>query len=247
MFSKIDIKIEADIFNKLEESTIFENITVGRLGANLINNNNIIPLVRTTTIYRNSSQQFLPIHYDIINKIKIISKNNELNFNNAMIEIYDSKYTKMKYHTDQSLDLEQNSYICIFSCYENPLSLNIRKFKIKEKETNNYSEFLLNHGSIILFSLNTNYKHLHKIILEQNSLNAVENKWLGITFRLSKTFIQFVNEIPYFYQTNNILKFANDQNKLKFMKYKSLENKNIYFNYPEIDYTLNTSDILPIT
>ena len=39
----------------------------------------------------------------------------------------------MKYHTDQSLDLAEGSYICIFSTYENPLSLGIRKLKIKEK------------------------------------------------------------------------------------------------------------------
>lgn len=34
-----------------------------------------------------------------------------------MIEIYDSKYRKIKFHTDQAFDLVEDSHICIFSCY----------------------------------------------------------------------------------------------------------------------------------
>lgn len=96
-------------------------------------------------------------------------------------------------------------------------------------------------------SLDTNRKHLHKIILDSNNIKSVSNiKWLGITFRISKTFIQFINEIPYFYRTNNILKLANNIEKSEFMKYKGLDNKNIHYYYPIIDYTFNITDILPI-
>ena len=39
----------------------------------------------------------------------------------------------MKYHSDQALDLADNSYICIFSCYDNPI--NLRTLRIKNKLT----------------------------------------------------------------------------------------------------------------
>ena len=51
-----------------------------------------------------------------------------------MIEIYDSKYCKMGFHTDQSLDLQENSYIGIFSCYNDPTTKDLRKLKVKNKE-----------------------------------------------------------------------------------------------------------------
>jgi hypothetical protein len=138
MFQQFNLNFanDYDIFDELSKSTVFENLVEGRQGANLIDhNNNLIPLVRTTTIYNNSVQPFLPIHYNIINKIKEAT-NKDLLFNNAMIEIYDEKYTKMRYHTDQSLDLQPNSFICIFLCYHNFLSYGTRKLKINSKETN---------------------------------------------------------------------------------------------------------------
>ena len=260
MFSQFQIEFATNIFDELSKSTAeFENIIDGRLGANLIDyQNNLIPLVRTTTIYNKPPQIFLPIHYEIINKIKQVSDDTKskpkLNFNNAMIEIYDSRYTKMGYHTDQSLDLEPDSYICIFSCYDNPLTPDIRKLKIKEKTTNNCSEFLLNHNSIVLFSLNTNSNHLHKIVLETNTSNT---KWLGITFRLSKTFIQHIafrlsktfipcDTVPYFYQSKKVLRLANKEEKKAFMKYKGIENQTTDYVYPEIDYTVSVGDTISI-
>ena len=53
------------------------------------------------------------IHYDIIENIKKIS-GIDVKLNNALIEIYGSKYCTMGYHSDQSLDLDEKSYICIF-------------------------------------------------------------------------------------------------------------------------------------
>ena len=34
-----------------------------------------------------------------------------------MIERYNYKYVTMKDHSDQDMDLDPESYICVFSCY----------------------------------------------------------------------------------------------------------------------------------
>ena len=149
----------------------------------------------------------------------------------------------MGFHTDQSLDLADDSYICLFSCYNNPSTKDIRKLKIKNKTNNICSEVLLKHNSIVLFSLVTNHEHVHKIVLEENTEN---NLWLGITFRLSKTFVKFTDNIPYLYPDNIILRLANDIEKKEFIKHKGIENiKNNYI-YPKIDYTIGISDLMNI-
>lgn len=243
MFTKFVIDNETNLFEELSKSTNFDNVTNGRKGANIVDyKNNLIPLVRTTSNYDKPVQKFLPIHYNIIKMIKRVSKIENLELNNALIEIYDNQYRTMGFHSDQALDLAENSYICIFSCYDNfNNSFNLRKLKIKEKETNKCFEILMEHNSIIIFSTETNKKHLHRIVLETNRSN---NKWLGITFRLSKTFIQFVNEIPYLYGTDKILRIANEEEKKQFRKYKGIENAQIGYDYPEIDYTISVGDML---
>ena len=282
MFEKFIINntLQANLFDLLSTSTNFEDITNGRKGAVLVNpdtdntdgntydnENNLIPIVRTTSIYNNPVQQFLPIHYDIIENIKDICKYNNLYFNNALIEIYDSKYCKMKYHSDQALDLDENSYICLFSCYNNIMSKDLRKLKIKRKELQNEKDdmevdrkddrevdIILDNNSIILFSVKTNREYLHKIILDSNMSKDISNdKWLGITFRLSKTFIHFINEIPFFYSSksnkesnNKILVMADDIQKKEYYKYRNLENINIIYTYPDITYTISISDTLPM-
>jgi hypothetical protein len=245
MFTKINIDYETNLFEELSNSIEFENITKGRIGTNLVDyKNNLVPIVRTTTNYNKPAQRFLSIHYDIIENIKKTSKIEGLELNNALIEIYDSQYRNMKFHSDQALDLAENSYICIFSCYDNPVS-DIRKLKIKEKTTEKCSEILMEHNSVIIFSTETNNKYVHKIVLETNKS---QNKWLGITFRLSKTFVQFINGISYFYPNNKMLRIANKDESNKFRQHKCVENLKlgIGYKYPEIDYTISISDTLPI-
>jgi hypothetical protein len=72
----------------------------------------------------------------------------------------------------------------------------------------------------------------------------MDDKWLGITFRLSKTYIEFVNEISYFYKTDKKLKLANEEETKEFYKMRQTENKSINFEYPEINYTISESDLL---
>jgi hypothetical protein len=172
-----------------------------------------------------------------------------LDFNNALIEVYDCNYATMKYHSDQDLDLENESYIGLFTCYENPSELtekNIRKLKIKDKVTNEEFDISLTHNSIVLFSVLTNKKFLHKIILESiPSIKKLEsdNRWLGITFRKSKTFIQFKNNQPHF-SNGDLLVLANEDQKKEFYKLRGEENFNMNFVYPKLSYTLSIGDTL---
>lgn len=247
MFEKIIINFgKQNLFQQLVNSTNFEDITKGRKGAVLVDNRNgLIPIVRTTTKYETPAQKFLPIHYELMKKIN--EKFHErLEFNNALIEIYNSDYCKMGFHTDQSLDLEKESYICLFSCYEATpdKKTETRKLKIKNKITNKLSEVWLENNSAILFSTSTNHKNQHKIVLEINK--KTDNKWLGITFRLSKTFIKFIGKIPHLIPNNSILKIANNDERKEFYKFKGKENSATEFSYPEINYTISISDTMEV-
>jgi hypothetical protein len=242
-FIKYNLNYYNNLYNDLSSLTEFEDITNGRKGAVLINlKNDLIPLVRTTTNYNKPNQQFTNIHYNIIENIQKVSKIKNLELNNALIEIYDNLYKKMGYHSDQALDLAENSYICLYSCYSNQNTKNIRKLKIKNKLTNECSEVLLEHNTVVIFSTNTNKNYIHKIVLELKTNDNVN--WLGITFRLSKTYIKFINEIPYFHSNKQILKLANDNEKKEFSKHKRSENDNIDYEYPEINYTISIGDTL---
>lgn len=242
-FIKIFIKDNIIDFEKL--NTIeFEDIGYCRKGANIIyTDSNKYPIVRTTTIYKSPIQKmnviYLHLMNEIINTLKIHTHLSDIKFNNAMVEIYNIGYNKMGYHSDQSLDLEDNSYIAIYSCYSNKCNKK-RILVTKNKITNEIQEYILDNNSIILFSTNTNKQFLHKIILSQSKCNCgdcIHNQWLGITFRLSKTFIEYKNNIPYI--NNNILTIATNDEKMYFLKLKGQENKQISFLYPPINFSLH--------
>lgn len=253
-FIKTTLPFEHNLFNELSNTINFENVGKGRLGNHLIQaSNKGIPIIRTTTQYNIPAHNFSSIHNKIIDTVNDTIKSlPSMNFNNALIEVYDSSYTKMKYHSDQSLDLADNSYIGLFSCYEKPNELtehNIRKLKIKDKTTNDEFEIPLTHNSFILFSISANSRFFHKIILEQLTQKKTlktENKWLGITFRESKTFINFKNNLPYLIN-DKLLELANEEQSKTYYKLRGEENRNTGFIYPKIDYTLNKADtIIPI-
>jgi hypothetical protein len=247
MFSKITLDYKQNLFTKLINETEFETITNGREGAVLISPvGDKIPIVRTTTKYTKPAQKFKAIHYDIVNKIRNISGINSIEFNNGLIEVYDNKYCTMGFHSDQSLDLEEDSYIAVYSCYENPQDIdgsNSRKLIVKNKISDEISEILMDHNSVILFDSTTNQKHLHKIVLENNNKS---NRWLGITFRLSKAFVEHINGIPYLCHSHTILTLADKEESNNFYKLRSEENKSSEFKYPEINYTISMSDLMPI-
>ena len=155
----------------------------------------------------------------------------------------------MKYHSDQSLDLKSDSCIALFSCYENPETLteqHIRKLKVRDKETLKEFEISLTHNSVVLFSLSTNKIYQHKIVLEQAKglkPDDSDNRWLGMTFRQSETFIQFKDGQPCL-ANGEVLTLANDDQAREFYSLRSKENKGMNFIYPELDYTLSPADIM---
>ncbi|WP_163410287.1 hypothetical protein [Flavobacterium ajazii] len=255
-FYKISLSFENNLFDKLSHSVNFENITKGRIGNHLVYlKNETVPIVRTTTIYNIPAHNFSSIHHQIIESLNTEIQNSSLDylsfldFNNALIEVYDSNYATMKYHSDQAMDLEADSYIGLFTCYEKPNELtekNIRKLKIKDKFTDEEFDIPLTHNSIVLFSLFTNTKYLHKIVLESipgQKKSGEDNKWMGITFRKSKTFIQFKNNMPYF-PDGELLTLADEDEKKEFFKLRSEENNNMNFEYPKLKYTLSVGDTI---
>jgi hypothetical protein len=101
----------------------------------------------------------------------------------------------------------------------------------------------MTHNSVIIFSTKTNKENVHQIVLE-NEKQDKNTIWLGITFRLSKTFVHFIEQIPLLYPSNIPLRLATDEEKQTFFIYKSQENSNIDFNYlKNIDYTLSAGDL----
>lgn len=272
MFYKINLNIDKNVFNEINNSYNFDDVTKGRKGTTILNpiickNNNelLTPIVRTTTIYNKPFQIFNTIISDIVNKInykfneKLKNDNGiqtNLNLNNALLEVYNYKYKKMKFHSDLALDLQDNSYIALYSCYNN---INVddnnkRKLVIKNKETNEIEDkIILEHNSVILFSVETNSKFLHKIVLEHNNKIDEEIEWLGLTFRESKTFIKYINNNehnknsykPIFNDNNNELILANENEKKEFYKLRSEENNNIgKYNYPNINYSISPAELL---
>ena len=255
-FFKIDLDLKTNLFHDLLKGTDFESVGKGRIGNHLVNvNGNGIPIVRTTTKYNIPAQNFSAIHHMVVERINDAIKMNNLvgvpeqYFNNALIEVYDAGYYKMNYHSDQSLDLDNGSYIGVFSCYENPDELSaqhIRKLMIRDKVSEEEFEYSLTHNSVILFSAATNTRFQHKIVLDPapNSKPSVpDNKWLGITFRKSKTYIQFKDNLPHF-SNGRPLVLANKEQETEFYKLRGQENRELNFVYPELTYTVNVADTM---
>jgi hypothetical protein len=240
MFLKI-WNVSSVTFDDIEKDNIFETITNGRKACILADKKDeTTPIVRSTTQYTHPDKDFNSIYYNIVDNLK--SKTAlDIYFNNAMVEIYDDYYTKMKYHTDQTLDLDDDSYIGIYSLYKNEEVKDSEKrvLKIKDRKTNKINEILMDHNSLILFSSEINKKFLHKIILPNGKSG---NKWMGITFRKSKSFVRFIDNEPYL---NGVkLHLASEEERKKFYNMRSRENKDMKFEYPDINYTLSETDVI---
>ena len=250
MFYKTIIKNgDGDFYHSIIKDCIFENIAKGRKGANLTSEKN--PIVRTTTSYSLPNQRLTPTCYHIIDKIKTAFPLLDIEFNNALVEIYDHQYRTMKYHSDQVLDLEEKSFIGIFSCYSNPTTTSIRTLRVQEKNSTKCFDIALEHNSVVLFSTTTNSNYLHKIILEisknhHHHYHHHDDLWLGVTFRQSKTFIYFKDELPFFSHNHQPLTLADSEQQKEFYKNRKFENKNIMYTCPEINYTISIGDLLPI-
>ena len=252
-FYKITLDLKTNLFNELLNVTDFESVTKGRIGNHLVNaDENGVPIVRTTTKYNIPAHNFSAVHHNLVDSINNTIKDSALpalRFNNALIEVYNASYFKMNYHSDQSLDLDNDSYIGVFSCYENPDGLteqHIRKLKIRDKVSDEEFEYSLTHNSVILFSVSDNTKFLHKIVLDtvaNSKPSGSDNKWLGITFRTSKTYIKFEDNGPHF-SNGDLLELANKEQEMELYKLRGQENRSVDFVYPDLTYTVNIADMM---
>jgi hypothetical protein len=236
---------EGNLFEELLASIRFEDVGKGRQGAVLIkiDETGDIPIVRATTRYSAPAQRFRPAHEQLAQQIQK-SASLSVGFNNALIENYTNAYTTMGSHSDQALDLADESFIAIFSSYKHPEIANPpRKLLVELKEPGGDNiEIPLTHNSIVVFSVDANRRLKRKIVLD-TSTQTPENQWLGITFRTSKTFVRFRDEYAYF-PDNVRLTLANDEQRREFYQLRRRENNETDFTYPRITYTISESDMM---
>lgn len=248
------LPLETDLFQRLSDSVELEEVGKGRKGNHLVDcGERGIPIVRTTTQYNTPACKFSEIHHSLVEDIRNKAMQEvgdiSLHFNNALIEIYDNNYFKMKYHSDQALDLAQNSYIALFSCYEKPNDITknvVRKLQVIHKTTQEEFELVLENNSVVLFSLATNTQFQHKITSNPPQSikgGTIENRWLGVTFRLSKTFIQFKENLPYF-ENGELLTLAQEEERKSFFLFRGQENNSTDFVYPRLTYTISMGDMM---
>jgi hypothetical protein len=94
--------------------------------------------------------------------------------------------------------------------------------------------------------LTTNTNFLHKIVLDspQNlKLPTPNNKWLGVTFRKSKTYVKIVDNLCYF-SSGELLELANEEQEREFYQLRGQENRTVNFVYPNLAYTLSLGDMM---
>ena len=179
-FSKSILALSENPYPTLYDSVHWEIQSKGRLLAVLQRRDGQrVPIVRTTTLYSQPSHEFGECHTQVLEQIKAAFPDMQMDFNNASLEVYDSQYTTMKFHSDQALDLASASYIALFSCYEKEDTRTPRILRIQDKGTKEERELTLEHGSVVLFNLETNAKFLHKIIA--TSTPEEGNRWMGLT------------------------------------------------------------------
>lgn len=230
-------------FDELRESIRFEQVGKGRLGTVLVRPNEAghVPLVRTTTPYTVAPCCFRPVHERLA---RLIQKSASLGreFNNALIEVYTNEYTSMGSHSDLALDLAEESHIALFSHYKFPDQAKpLRKLVVESKLPGGETfEIPLAHNSVVVFSVATNRRFRHKIVLERTA-KTPENEWLGITFRTAKTFVRFDEEAACFADGTRLM-LASDDERRAFFRMRRRENAELDFGYSSPTYTLSESD-----
>ncbi|MRH89560.1 hypothetical protein GFY24_19270 [Nocardia sp. SYP-A9097] len=236
---------EEDLFAELSASALLEDVGKGRRGATLTKTDGSggVPLVRTTTRYGSPTQHFRAVHDRLAQRIQEVA-GLSVGFNNALIESYTNAYATMGSHSDQALDLADESFIAVFSCYRHPEAVPPRKLIFEPKGLSGKTfEIPLAHNSVVAFSVTSNRRLVHKIVLGAPA-RAAENQWLGVTFRTSKTFIRFREGHAYLPQGARLTS-ADDDQRREFYRLRRRENNEIDFVYPPLTYTVSESDLMP--
>jgi hypothetical protein len=240
------VPIDGNPFAELLESVRFEDVGKGRQGAVLVRPDQAggVPIVRTTTRYRTPAQVFRPVHEQLARGIQDVASLGT-GFNNALIENYTNAYATMGSHSDQALDLVDESYIAVFSCYEHPETVTPpRNLIVEPKEPGGAPVTVpMAHNGAVVFSVEANRRLRHKIVLDP-SARTVENRWLGITFRTSKTVVRF-RDGGAFLADGARLTVADDEQQAEFYRLRRRENTETDFVYPRVGYTISASDLLP--
>ncbi|MEV0536049.1 hypothetical protein [Kitasatospora sp. NPDC050463] len=236
---------EENLFAELAASARWEDVGKGRRGAVLarIEEAGDVPLVRTTTRYGSPAQRFRDVHERLARRIQERAALS-VGFNNALIESYTNAYTTMGSHSDQALDLADESFIAVFSCYQDPEASPPRKLIFESKGTGGEKfEIPLAHHSVVAFSVDSNRRHRHKIVLDA-PVQAADATWLGVTFRTSKTLVRFRDGQVYLPQGSPLLA-ADDEQRREFYRLRRRENNETDFVYPPLTYTISESDLMP--
>ncbi len=245
MFRTYNVRTRDDIFAELSASARIEDLGKGRRGAVLVVTDGArgVPIVRTTTAYTLPAQGFRPIHGALARQISACASL-AIPFNNALLEVYTHAYTTMRAHSDQALDLDDAAEIALFSCYEHPGARPSRRLMVESKQPGGPAfEIPLLHGSVVVFSAETNRRFRHRIVLDHPT-GAPDNPWLGVTFRTSKTWVHLRDGQPRF-ADGTPLTLANDEQRREFLGLRRQENQEIDFVYPRVTCTLSPSDLWP--
>ncbi|MFF3786703.1 alpha-ketoglutarate-dependent dioxygenase AlkB [Streptomyces sp. NPDC001933] len=236
---------EENLFAELSASARWEDVGKGRRGAVLtkIDDAGGVPLVRTTTRYGSPAQRFRAVHERLARQIQERAAIS-VGFNNALIESYTNAYKTMGSHSDQALDLADESFIAVFSCYQNPEAGPPRKLIFESKGSGSEKfEIPLAHNSVVAFSVESNRRLKHKIVLDAPA-QAAENQWLGVTFRTSKTLVRFRDGHADLPQGTRLMP-ADDEQQREFYQLRRRENNETDFIYPLLTYTISESDLMP--
>lgn len=240
MLKILNVDSKENLFIELTKQQ-FEPVVKGRSSAVVVEPfEGKIPVIRTSTTYNNPAQRFRDVHRDIIRYLNSDSKkykednriNEQKKYNNAMIEIYDERYKKMGFHSDQVFDVEENSNILTYSCYEDPDKPN-RMFVFCDKQHKKERSVVLQHDSLLIMPWNFNQNYLHKIVMIQKIDTDKNNKYVSITYRKSKTFIDPKN--PHIHKANN-------EEKKEFYKLCGIQNNEIDPKIPEFNYAISTAE-----
>ncbi|MFJ6432480.1 hypothetical protein [Streptomyces sp. NPDC091416] len=236
---------EENLFAELAASARWEDAGKGRLGATLtrIDDAGGVPLVRTTTRYSNPPQRFRSVHEGLARRIQEHAAL-PVGFNNALIETYTHACTTMGSHSDQALDLADDSFIAVFSCYQHADAGPPRKlvFESKGPDGEKFTVPLTHHG-VVAFSVDSNRRLRHKIVLDAPDRTR-DDQWLGLTFRTSKTLVRFRDGRAYLPQGAPLVPADEDQSR-EFYRLRRRENEETDFVYPPLTYTVSESDLMP--
>ncbi len=244
-FRSYALQARDGLFAELLASARLEDVARGRQGAVLSKTDDALgtPIVRTTTRYGTAAQGFGPVHERLARQIQQGAAL-PVAFNNALIEKYTNAYTTMGGHSDQALDLADESFIAVYSCYEHPeLASPPRKLIVESKEPGGGEvEIPMDHNTAVVFSVGTNRRFRHRIVLTK-AARTPENQWLGVTFRTSKTFVR-LRDGHAFFADDTRLTLADDEQRQEFYRLRRRENNEADFTYPRVAYTVSESDLL---